>query len=228
MGPLTPAVGDLVATPRGYKSLALEGFSEDLNEDGFVDPIAQAAVPVATYEWPSAPVAVQNVVGAGTYTIDTGEVSAPAVHAYTHAAPVITANVGGAAPAVDTYTLTAPAVDTYTLTAPAVDTYTLTAPSVAVYSGFRGSWRAPAVVNLYLRPQAPVVDDESEVAAPRPAPLPTVPTVQHVGYNFLQPAPVVTAPVVGATLPINQQPVIYTGAPSAPAVAAPLGLAQPV
>merc|ERR1719145_178125 len=44
-GPLTPAVGDLVATPNGYRSLALEGFSEDLNQDGFVDPIGQA-VPV--------------------------------------------------------------------------------------------------------------------------------------------------------------------------------------
>ena len=46
-GPLTPAIGDLVATPKGYKSLALEGFSEDLNQDGFVDPIGQAVVPVA-------------------------------------------------------------------------------------------------------------------------------------------------------------------------------------
>merc|ERR1711894_700651 len=40
-GPLTPIIGDLVATPKGYRSLALEGFSEDLNQDGFVDPIAQ-------------------------------------------------------------------------------------------------------------------------------------------------------------------------------------------
>merc|ERR1711971_936952 len=40
-GPLTPVVGgDLVATPKGFRSIALEGFSEDLNEDGFVDPIA--------------------------------------------------------------------------------------------------------------------------------------------------------------------------------------------
>merc|ERR1739844_750251 len=43
-GPLTPVVGgDLVATPKGFRSIALEGFSEDLNEDGFVDPIAPAA-----------------------------------------------------------------------------------------------------------------------------------------------------------------------------------------
>ena len=39
-GPLTPAVGDLVATPKGYRSLALEGFSEDLNQDGFVSPLS--------------------------------------------------------------------------------------------------------------------------------------------------------------------------------------------
>merc|ERR1712154_232440 len=74
-GPLTPAFGDAVQTPKGLRSLALEGFSEDLNQDGFVDPIGQAVVPVvhaapvATYH--AAPVAVQNVVAA-----------APAVHTY--------------------------------------------------------------------------------------------------------------------------------------------------
>merc|ERR1712241_1148011 len=68
-GPLTPAIGDLVATPKGYKSLALEGFSEDLNQDGFVDPIGQAVVPVVHHA---------NVV------------AAPAVAAY-HAAPVAVA-----------------------------------------------------------------------------------------------------------------------------------------
>merc|ERR1711981_284744 len=46
-GPLTPAWGDLVATPRGARPLHLEGFSEDVNQDGFVDPIGQAAVAVA-------------------------------------------------------------------------------------------------------------------------------------------------------------------------------------
>merc|ERR1711934_272148 len=43
LGPLTPAHGDLVQTPRGLASIHLEGFSEDLNEDGYVDPVAQAA-----------------------------------------------------------------------------------------------------------------------------------------------------------------------------------------
>merc|ERR1711878_214951 len=47
-GPLTPLVGDAVATPRGYRPLSLEGFSEDLNQDGFVDPIAPAAPVVYT------------------------------------------------------------------------------------------------------------------------------------------------------------------------------------
>jgi hypothetical protein len=46
-GPLTAAFGDLVSTPRGLVSQTLEGFSEDLNMDGFVDPVAQAAPVVA-------------------------------------------------------------------------------------------------------------------------------------------------------------------------------------
>merc|ERR1711994_49957 len=46
-GPLTPAWGDLVATPRGARPLHLEGFSKDVNQDGFVDPIGQAVAPVA-------------------------------------------------------------------------------------------------------------------------------------------------------------------------------------
>ena len=46
LGPLTPAHGDLVQTPRGLASIHLEGFSEDLNEDGYVDPVAQAEASV--------------------------------------------------------------------------------------------------------------------------------------------------------------------------------------
>merc|ERR1712061_865666 len=45
-GPPTAAFGDLVSTERGLRPISLEGFSEDVNQDGFVDPIAQA-VPVA-------------------------------------------------------------------------------------------------------------------------------------------------------------------------------------
>merc|ERR1712184_39823 len=87
VGPLTTAFGDAVQTPKGLRSLALEGFSEDLNQDGFVDPIGQAVVaaPVA-YTVPHlvaapnvgvAPVAaVRTAVAPVTYTVP---------HVYTHA-----------------------------------------------------------------------------------------------------------------------------------------------
>merc|ERR1712226_517713 len=42
-GPVHAAVGGLVATERGYRPIALEGYSEDDNQDGFVDPIGQVA-----------------------------------------------------------------------------------------------------------------------------------------------------------------------------------------
>jgi hypothetical protein len=45
-GPLTPLVGNLVQTPRGLAPIDLDGFSEDLDQDGFVDPVAPVA-PVA-------------------------------------------------------------------------------------------------------------------------------------------------------------------------------------
>merc|ERR1739842_86306 len=59
-GPLTAAFGDLVATERGLRPISLEGFSEDLNEDGFVDPIGQAvpvAAPLVAAPAPFAPLA---------------------------------------------------------------------------------------------------------------------------------------------------------------------------
>merc|ERR1719343_1296718 len=76
-GPLTPAYGDLVQTPRGLASIALEGFSEDLNQDGYVDPVGQATVPVAVAQPVAAPVTVPHV--------------APVQ--YAHAAPVATHTV---------------------------------------------------------------------------------------------------------------------------------------
>merc|ERR1712121_422914 len=87
-GPLTPLVGDLVATNRGYASLSLEGFSEDVNQDGFVDPIAHAApvVPVA------APVAYHTIAAPAVADVKTVEVkAAPAVvpaATYAYAAPI--------------------------------------------------------------------------------------------------------------------------------------------
>merc|ERR1712012_480376 len=110
-GPLTPAVGDLVATPNGYRSLALEGFSEDLNQDGFVDPIGQAvpvvqtvavpavaAAPVATY---AALPAIKTVAVPAVKTV-----AAPAVK--TVAVPAATVPV--AVPAVKTVAVPAATV----------------------------------------------------------------------------------------------------------------------
>merc|ERR1711953_1377421 len=59
-GPLTAAFGDLVSTERGLRPISLEGFSEDVNQDGFVDPIAQAvpvAAPIVAAPAPLAPTA---------------------------------------------------------------------------------------------------------------------------------------------------------------------------
>merc|ERR1712227_258103 len=79
-GPVHAAVGPLVATKRGFRDINLEGFSEDDDQDGFVDPIGQVA-PVAY----AAPVAYHAPV-----------VAAPAVYAH---APALT----------HTYTYTVPA-----------------------------------------------------------------------------------------------------------------------
>lgn len=96
-GPLTPLVGDLVATNRGYASLSLEGFSEDVNEDGFVDPIAHAApvvavaAPVAYHAAPVAYHAAHVVAAPAVAEVKTVEVkAAPAVvpaATYAYAAP---------------------------------------------------------------------------------------------------------------------------------------------
>merc|ERR1711963_1175663 len=67
-GPLTPLVGNLVQTPKGLRPIDLEGFSEDLDQDGFVDPVAPAApAPVVAPVAPllnAAPVAAPVVVAA--------------------------------------------------------------------------------------------------------------------------------------------------------------------
>jgi hypothetical protein len=89
-GPLTPAWGDLVATPRGAASLALEGFSEDVNQDGFVDPIGQAVV--------AAPVVAPYAYGAYAYpyahavapVVKPAEVKVVAPKVVAHAAPIVT------------------------------------------------------------------------------------------------------------------------------------------
>merc|ERR1712223_1313496 len=100
-GPATPIIGDAVATPKGFRSLAPEGFSEDLNQDGFVDPIGQAVVvaPVAAVRTAVAPVAynIPNVYATAPVAVKAAEPvevkTVPAVapvtytvpHVYTHA-----------------------------------------------------------------------------------------------------------------------------------------------
>merc|ERR1711988_1950459 len=99
-GPLTPAFGDAVQTPKGLRSLALEGFSEDLNQDGFVDPIGQAVVaaPVAytvphVVSHPVAPVAYHNVYAAAPVAVKAAEPvevkSVPAVAPVTYTVPQV-------------------------------------------------------------------------------------------------------------------------------------------
>merc|ERR1711862_476752 len=73
-GPVHPAHGHLVATKRGFRNIALEGYSEDDNQDGFVDPIGQVA-PVVY----AAPAAVAPAV-THTYPHHVGNL----VHTYGH------------------------------------------------------------------------------------------------------------------------------------------------
>merc|ERR1712083_1291423 len=98
-GPLTPAWGDPVATPRGARPLHLEGFSEDVNQDGFVDPIGQAAVAIAApavyahHALPALTYALPTVKAVEVKAPEPVEVKAPVVtyaglpyaHAYAHA-----------------------------------------------------------------------------------------------------------------------------------------------
>merc|ERR1711994_757196 len=77
-GPLTAAFGDLASTKRGLRPVSLEGFSEDVNQDGFVDPLVQAAVPVAhPVSYAAAPLGVHLAA------------AAPAVHAIHAVAPAV-------------------------------------------------------------------------------------------------------------------------------------------
>merc|ERR1711892_751245 len=82
-GPLTPLVGDLVATNCGYASLSLEGFSEDVNEDGFVDPIAHAVPAVAAVKAAVVPAATYAYAAPAAY-----HVAAPAAF-HVATAPVV-------------------------------------------------------------------------------------------------------------------------------------------
>merc|ERR1712025_439194 len=134
-GPLTPAWGNGVLTPRGVRPLNLEGFSEDVNQDGFVDPIGAAVAPVAV----AAPVAAAlPAVHYGGYAlpavkpvevkvekVEPVEIKAPVV---TYAAPALAHTVVHRPVATHTYTVP---VSTHTETVHVgTHTYTNTLPHV--------------------------------------------------------------------------------------------------
>merc|ERR1712012_20739 len=97
-GPLTAAFGDLVQTPRGLRPQSLEGFSEDLNMDGFVDPVAQAAPVVAApvIRTVAAPAVTAPLVQAAPAVAPLAPVSVPAVSPVirTVASPLLHAPAG--------------------------------------------------------------------------------------------------------------------------------------
>merc|ERR1712043_78531 len=93
-GPLTPLVGGLVQTPKGFRSIDLEGFSEDLDEDGFVDPVVPAVPAPIVAPAPIAP--VYNSVPAVSPYFPQAPIAAPV--AAPIAAPIAAPVFNGAAP----------------------------------------------------------------------------------------------------------------------------------
>merc|ERR1712195_373155 len=103
-GPLTPLVGGLIQTPKGFRSIDLEGFSEDLNEDGFVDPVVPAfpapilapapiapvynSVPAVSPYFPQAPIAAPVFNNAAPFYNGAAPVFNSAVPVFNGAAPV--------------------------------------------------------------------------------------------------------------------------------------------
>merc|ERR1711890_38183 len=122
-GPLTLAFGDAVHTPKGLRSYSLEGFSEDLDQDGFVDPIGQAVV-VAPAVPPPAPV---------TYTVPKLTVPAPV----TYTVPKLTVP----APAVSDKDTVVPAAP-----APLIYSSVPVVPSVINYSGVKAEYASDPLV----------------------------------------------------------------------------------
>jgi len=89
-GPVHPTIGAIAATKRGWRNIALEGFSEDDNQDGFVDPIGPAVVaaPVAyaahvPYHLPYVHHAVAPVVAAAPVAAAKPVLTYAAPHVYT-------------------------------------------------------------------------------------------------------------------------------------------------
>merc|ERR1719507_1046039 len=178
VGPLTPAFGDAVQTPKGLRSLALEGFSEDLNQDGFVDPIGQAVVaaPVA-YTVPHlvsaanvgvAPVAaVRTAVAPVAYNIPSVYATAPVAVKAAEPVEVKTAPVTYTVPQV--YTHAVPQVYTHAVSSVGVPASTelLTKTAVA----------APAI-QYVAAPYAPLTPFVGGIPVAAPA-APAAPAAEE-------------------------------------------------
>merc|ERR1712223_1925422 len=174
-GPLTPIVGDAVATPKGFRSLALEGFSEDLNEDGFVDPVVPAA-PAPTVASPApivAPATIVRTVAAPAPVFapaPIARVAAPAPVFAHQVAPVFNAPAPVAAPVVRTVVNQAPVAVAPQFAAPFVHHARVAAP---VFS-------APAVAPVATPVAAPVATPVvTKTISPIPVPFRHAP-VAHV------------------------------------------------
>merc|ERR1712241_545195 len=164
-GPATPIIGDAVATPKGFRSLALEGFSEDLNQDGFVDPIVPAAPAPVVVPAPApiariaTPVAVAPQVAFPAPVAALPQVAAPLVKAAP--APVAVAGAPHFANQPLFHAATFPQV-----AAPVFKTAAVAAP---VFS-------APVTTVQHVAPAAPVV---TRTISPIPVPFRHAP-VAHV------------------------------------------------
>merc|ERR1711884_21663 len=97
-GPLTPAFGDAVQTPKGLRSLALDGFSDPIGQAVVAAPVAYTVPhvvshPVAAVNTAVAPVAYHNVYAAAPVAVKAAEPvevkSVPAVAPVTYTVPQV-------------------------------------------------------------------------------------------------------------------------------------------
>merc|ERR1712180_445723 len=95
-GPVHAAVGDLVATRRGYRPVSLEGFSEDDNQDGYA-----AAAPLlhSTYTVPVTQTHITHHPVSYTQTIPLGVQRRVVTTPHVAGAPIVTVPAAAAAPA---------------------------------------------------------------------------------------------------------------------------------
>merc|ERR1711992_217551 len=152
-GPATPIIGDAVATPKGFRSLALEGFSEDLNQDGFVDPIVPAAPAPVVVPAP-APIA---------------RIAAPVAVAPQVASPLVKAAPAPVAVAAAPHFANQPLFHAAAFPQVAAPVFNTAAVAAPVFS-------APVTTVQHVAPAAPVV---TRTISPIPVPFRHAP-VAHV------------------------------------------------